>query len=240
MRNDLLERAKVLIQGMNGLIPHESYSQWLADAAAPRANELSASEALYGFCGWLTSRREVTCMSERHDAACIAELIKRFCEVNRLSEPRTAWEGLLSQQQLDAAPQAIPKGEPQLCCACMGDGHEANCHLSTEPKPPQAMSEEYRKERQRMQEFHDSQEGGSPFWAAQMKALDVHYCGEAVEAIIQRHGLHDEATVELALREAFRAGRESQSKPLPPLTAEEFQAAMDKHFEDQQKEAPDA
>ena len=52
---------------------------------------LSASEALYGFCGWLTSRDKKTAMSSTDNAAPIADLIKRFCDVNQLSEPREHW-----------------------------------------------------------------------------------------------------------------------------------------------------
>ena len=53
---------------------------------------LNASEAIYGFCGWLTTRKEKTIMSSRNDAAPIAELIKEFCKANKLKEPRDNWE----------------------------------------------------------------------------------------------------------------------------------------------------
>ena len=52
---------------------------------------LSASEALYGFAGWLTSRQERTVMSSADDAAPIADLVKEFCKVNSLGEPREGW-----------------------------------------------------------------------------------------------------------------------------------------------------
>lgn len=51
-------------------------------------DKISASEALYGFCGWLTTRDEVVELSSTKDAAPIAELIGRFCTVNKLQEPR--------------------------------------------------------------------------------------------------------------------------------------------------------
>ena len=54
-------------------------------------SEMSGSEAIYGFCGWLTTRKDKTVMSTNHDCACIAELIKDFCEVNKLSDPREQW-----------------------------------------------------------------------------------------------------------------------------------------------------
>lgn len=52
---------------------------------------LSASEALYGFCGWLTMRSEKTIMSGVDDCAPIVELIARFCDENKLCEPREDW-----------------------------------------------------------------------------------------------------------------------------------------------------
>ena len=54
--------------------------------------EPTASEALYAFCGWLTTREEKTVMSSKHDAAPIAERIKEFCEANDLSDPEDGWE----------------------------------------------------------------------------------------------------------------------------------------------------
>lgn len=51
-------------------------------------NKLTASEAIYGFCGWLTTRKEITVMSSHHDAAPIVELIKIFCEVHNLEDPK--------------------------------------------------------------------------------------------------------------------------------------------------------
>jgi len=53
--------------------------------------ETSASEALYGFCAWLTTQDEETIMSAHHDSAVIADKIKLFCEVNKLSEPKEGW-----------------------------------------------------------------------------------------------------------------------------------------------------
>jgi len=51
-------------------------------------DKLTASEALYGFCGWLTSRDEKTIMSANDDAAPIAELVNKFSKVHNLEEPR--------------------------------------------------------------------------------------------------------------------------------------------------------
>lgn len=52
---------------------------------------LSASEALFGFAGWLTTRTERTVMSSKDDAAVAADLVGEFCEANQLAEPRGKW-----------------------------------------------------------------------------------------------------------------------------------------------------
>ena len=52
----------------------------------------SASEALYGFGGWLTSRDERTIMSAKDNASDTAERIKEFCEANNLTEPADGWD----------------------------------------------------------------------------------------------------------------------------------------------------
>ena len=57
--------------------------------------QLSGSEAIYGFCGWLTTRKEKTIMSSTNDCAVIAELIELFCMENNLTEPCDKWENNL-------------------------------------------------------------------------------------------------------------------------------------------------
>lgn len=59
-------------------------------------NKMNASEAVFGFCGWLTSREEKTVMSSSDDAAPIANLIQEFCDENKLEEPRDGWENNLT------------------------------------------------------------------------------------------------------------------------------------------------
>ncbi len=54
--------------------------------------ELSASEAIYIFCGWLCSRKEKTEMSETSNIAKVVHLIDRFCKTYNLSELRKGWE----------------------------------------------------------------------------------------------------------------------------------------------------
>lgn len=55
-------------------------------------DKMTASETLYGFCAWLTTRKEKTIMSSSDDAAPIVELITTFCKENKLVEPRDGWE----------------------------------------------------------------------------------------------------------------------------------------------------
>lgn len=56
-------------------------------------NEMNASEALYGFMGWLTSRDEITPeFSAKHDASEAAQLIAEFSKENKLTDPRAGWE----------------------------------------------------------------------------------------------------------------------------------------------------
>lgn len=54
--------------------------------------ELSASEALFGFCAWLTTREEETMMGGSHDCGVIAELVKRFVDFNGLQDPKPGWD----------------------------------------------------------------------------------------------------------------------------------------------------
>ena len=55
-------------------------------------SELSASEALYGFAGWLTTRDTAVTFSAKHDAALAADLVNAFVGANGLESPRDGWE----------------------------------------------------------------------------------------------------------------------------------------------------
>ena len=50
--------------------------------------KLTASEAVFGFAGWLTTRKEAIILSYKHNCAPIADLIQQFCDENDLDEPR--------------------------------------------------------------------------------------------------------------------------------------------------------
>lgn len=60
------------------------------------AKIMTASEALFGFCAWLTTREEKTVMSSGDNCGGIADLVKEFCEVNNLPEPRENWTDYLT------------------------------------------------------------------------------------------------------------------------------------------------
>lgn len=55
-------------------------------------DKLTASEAVYGFAAWLTTREKKTVMSSTDDAAPIADLVSQFCKENKLETPRDGWE----------------------------------------------------------------------------------------------------------------------------------------------------
>lgn len=49
---------------------------------------MSPSEAVYGFAGWLTGRKETTIMSSHDDAGCIASLVNEYCTAQGFEPPR--------------------------------------------------------------------------------------------------------------------------------------------------------
>lgn len=57
----------------------------------------TASEALYAFMGWLTTRKQIAVFSSNHDAALAAELVKEFCDANKLPEPRDNWTDIWNE-----------------------------------------------------------------------------------------------------------------------------------------------
>jgi hypothetical protein len=65
--------------------------------------EISASEALYGFCGWLTTRDEPVTMSAKHNAAIVAELVDEYIQKQKLKEPKDHWEKQLKEELIGRA-----------------------------------------------------------------------------------------------------------------------------------------
>lgn len=64
-----------------------AHQAWLA-AMAEITPRISASEALFGFTAWLTTRQGSITLGAAHDCAPVAELLKLFLAENKLPEPR--------------------------------------------------------------------------------------------------------------------------------------------------------
>lgn len=60
-----------------------------------KLNELSGSEALFGFCGWLTTRDQKTVMSAKDNAGDIVQKIGKFMKANKMENPKDGWEKAL-------------------------------------------------------------------------------------------------------------------------------------------------
>jgi hypothetical protein len=69
----------------------ENAKKWLITIRVPEG-EFTASEALYAFCGWLTTREEAVTMSTKHNADIICQLLDKFTEHFKLAPPRNYWE----------------------------------------------------------------------------------------------------------------------------------------------------
>ena len=52
-------------------------------------DKLSGSESVYGFAGWLTTRKTITEMGSSKECGVIARLVDEFCKANNLKEPRS-------------------------------------------------------------------------------------------------------------------------------------------------------
>lgn len=66
--------------------------QGAAPVTEVTVDPMNPAEALLAFIGMLTSRRQILALSAGHDAAPAMELLKKFCEVNKLEEPREGWD----------------------------------------------------------------------------------------------------------------------------------------------------
>ncbi len=65
------------------------------DELTEKPDKLTAAEAIYGFCGWLTCREEKTIMASNENAAAVPPLIDQFINENKLAQPRDGWENNL-------------------------------------------------------------------------------------------------------------------------------------------------
>lgn len=59
-----------------------------AETMERKEDKISASEALFGFAAWLTSRDQKTVLSSTDNAAVAADLVGEFCRVNKLINPK--------------------------------------------------------------------------------------------------------------------------------------------------------
>ncbi len=66
-------------------------------------SELTGSEALYGFAAWLTSRKGPLTLGATYHASPIAELVKQFCDTNKLAEPREGWTDRLTHPRTETS-----------------------------------------------------------------------------------------------------------------------------------------
>lgn len=82
-----------------GLITNETYEKRFEDLADLEPKEegkqeiegLSASEAVYGFVAWITTRDKAMTASSSHGAAPWADKVAEFIKVNKLPDPRDDW-----------------------------------------------------------------------------------------------------------------------------------------------------
>jgi hypothetical protein len=52
-------------------------------------DQISASEAVFGFASWLVTRKEIVNLNSAEDAESVfVELITKFCKANNLMSPR--------------------------------------------------------------------------------------------------------------------------------------------------------
>lgn len=70
-------------------------------------NELTGSEAVYGFVAWLTTRLEAVTFGASHNCSVAAELVNEFCEANNLEQPREDWTRYLTH------PAPAPSGDQE-------------------------------------------------------------------------------------------------------------------------------
>ena len=57
--------------------------------------KLQPSEVIFGFLGWVTSRRQPITLSAHHNASIAAKLASTFCDANQLDPPRPHWNKYL-------------------------------------------------------------------------------------------------------------------------------------------------
>ena len=71
---------------------------------------LNATEALYAFCGWLTTRKEPLTMSSATEATSAVECISQFLGCYNLTDVRDGWENTLVNVDDHPLERPLPKG----------------------------------------------------------------------------------------------------------------------------------
>jgi len=79
-------------------------------------DNLSASEALFGFMGWLTSLETPVTFSSHHEAGTAAQLVDEFCKANNLAEPRDFWHLNLHHPTSRLTPLTLDTAMPIESC----------------------------------------------------------------------------------------------------------------------------
>ena len=73
-------------------VPEPDSSKEILEEAVEhyKNNKLTASEAIYGFCAWLTTRGESITLGSS-EINNVADVIEEFCDTNCLDDPRSNW-----------------------------------------------------------------------------------------------------------------------------------------------------
>lgn len=82
---------------------------------------ITASEAVYGFAGWLTTRNQAVTFGSTHDCAPIAELVDQFVRRQGLTPPRENYADLLRVFPPEPEGNQI---SPTTCIKCGAQGQE--------------------------------------------------------------------------------------------------------------------
>ena len=98
--DELLEEAWGVIANAQGGRWEDASPEWREAAtrwrdkwhqrldARPRLNP---AESVFGFAGWLTTRKQEVTLSSKHNAAPVADLVKRFIDENHLGDVSERW-----------------------------------------------------------------------------------------------------------------------------------------------------
>jgi hypothetical protein len=88
LHTDVKKKEAVVETIINRARLHTCYEDRNCDSLV---DKLTASEAVYGFAGWLTTRKEPVTFSHVDNAAIAADLVNEFVKENKLAEPRDGW-----------------------------------------------------------------------------------------------------------------------------------------------------